>query len=442
MTRKVKILLSLVVLIAAALACDYLPSPGPSDDAGDAIATSVAATLAAAESSAPDEGSPPESLEPEAPAVLKVAFVKDGDAWYWEEGTAPVSLTALGDVVEAQISNDGQVIALVRQYDWNNQEIYAVNSDGSDLRTLVSLADFSGMVLEPDAISAVPYRVAWVPGTHILAFNTRLTYEGPGLVLPDELRLVDADSGALSILLAPGSGGDFYYSPDGSQIALSTGTLISVVSADGTSFRDLLTFPMVITYSEYIYYPRVTWSADGSYLRAVIPPHDPLADPPEITKIWHLPADGTPPSSLLNLSPVPFFQEVPSLSPDLAQAAYLSVVSTGSPPVVDLHIAQLDGSSDVVYASGPYSFSGWSPDNEHFIYTENGNYPRIGRVGDSPIDFTGVTLMTDLSWVDEERFLYLNRLTGSWELWLGDLGAPASLIASTTGDRISFSFVR
>ncbi len=439
---KPKIILTLAVLISAALACDYLPSPGSPDSSEDAIATGVAATLAASQGSAAEEVLPSASPELEAPAILKVAFVKDGDVWYWEEGIAPTQLTSVGDVVQVQISGDGQVIALIRQYDWNNQEIYAVNSDGSNLRALVSLADFSGMVLNPDAISAVPYRISWVPDTHTLAFTTRLTFEGPGLVLPDELRLVEADTGALSLLLSPGSGGDFYYSADGSQIALVTGTQISLVTADGGNRRDLLTFPMVITYSEYIFYPPVAWSDDGGYLRVVIPPHDPLADPPENTTIWHVPADGTPPSSLLSLTPVPFFQQLPFLSPDLAQVAYLSEVSPGPNPTVDLHIAQLDGSGDVVYASGPYTFAGWSPDNEHFIYTENGSYPRIGRLGDAPIDYTGVTLMIDPSWVDADRFLYLNRLSASWELWLGDLGAPASLLASTPGDRISYSFVR
>ncbi len=442
MAPKLKIILCLAVLITAALACDYLPTPDSPDDSADAIATAVAATMTASEDSPTEEAPPAASPEPAAPAVLKVAFVKDGDVWYWEEGTAAGQLTSVGDVVQAFLSDDGQIVAFIRQYDWNNHEIYSVNSDGSNLQALVSLADFSGMVLEPEAISAVPYRLAWVPGTHTLAFTTRLTYEGPGLVLPDELRLVNADSGAISLLLAPGDGGDFYYSPDGSQIALVNGTRISVVNADGSGSRELLAFPMVITYSEYIYYPPVSWSADSSYLRAAIPPHDPLADPPETTSIWHLPTDGTPPSSLLSLSAVPFFQEEVSLSPNLDRVAYLSVVSTGSPPTVDLHIAQNDGSADTVYASGPYSFTGWSPDNEHFIYTENGNSPRVGRIGDSPNDYTGVTLMLDLSWVDANRFLYINRLSGSWELWLGDLGGPTTLITSTTGDGIRYSFVK
>jgi hypothetical protein len=50
--------------------------------------------------------------------------------------------------------------------------------------------------------------------------------------------------------------------------------------------------------------------------------------------------------------------------------------------------------------------------------------------------------MLDVTWVDETRFLYLNRLSGSWELWLREIGSPGVLLASTTGDRIGYDFVK
>ena len=149
----------------------------------------------------------------------------------------------------------------------------------------MALADFAGMKTRREAISAVPSQLEWKPGTHILAFNTRMTFEGPGLFLGDDHRLVDADSGALSLLLAPGNGGDFYYSPDGAKIALTLPEEILVVDADGTNRLSLLSFPFVITYSEYAYYPPVSWAPDSSFLRAAIPPADPLAAPADPTAI-------------------------------------------------------------------------------------------------------------------------------------------------------------
>jgi hypothetical protein len=441
MYPRTRILLALTVLLITSLACEYLPTPGPELPPGDVIATSVAATLAAGvgDPATDEPGAPPDTPEP--PPLLRIAYVKDGDVWYWEEGGPHLVLTALGDVSDAVLSSDGLMVAFVRQLSYENLEIYAVNTDGSNLHPLVTLADFATMVTMPDAISAVPYRIAWVPGTHILAFNTRMTFEGPGLILPDELRLVDADSVTLSVLMAPGTGGNFYYSPDGTQIALVNSTLISVVDADGSNRRDLLTFPFVITYSEYAYYPPVVWSSDSTYLRAAIPPADPLLDPPDPTIIWHLPADGSPESSIASISSVPFFHSNVIISPDLNKISYLSMVTPGAPPIVDLHIANADGSGDVIYNSGDRYFEAWATDGEHFIFTEAGNNPKIGRVGDPPLDITGVTRMVNINWVDETRYLYLNRLSGSWELWLREMAIPGVLIASSASDGIGYDFI-
>jgi len=451
MTSKKALLLSLTVLILATLACKYLPPrtpvPEPTLPPEDVIATSVAATIIAGGGEAPTadvptEEAPIEESTPEPPSLLRVAFVKDGDVWFWEEGSAAAQITALGDVVSVYLSSDGLVAAFIRQYDWNNEEIYAVNTDGINVRPLVTLADFASMLTLKTALTALPYQIAWVPGTHTLAFNTRFTFEGPGLILPDELRLVDADTVTLSILMPPGTAGDFYYSPDGSQIALVNGTMISVVDANGTNRRDLLTFPLIITYSEYTYYPPVFWSPDGSFLRGVIPGEDPLAVPPDPTTVWHLPANGSGASSLLSITTAPFFQEIAALSPDLNKLAYITVITPGAPPIVDLHISNADGSSDVIYVNGGYGFECWSEDNEHFIYTQNGHFPRLGRLGDPPLDLTGITLMVNPNWVDETRFIYLNRLSGSWELWLRELGTPGMLLASTTGHIIRYDFVK
>jgi hypothetical protein len=269
-----------------------------------------------------------------------------------------------------------------------------------------------------------------------------MTAEGPGLLRPDELRLVDADALTSSVLLAPGTAGDFYYSPDGSKIALVNYETISVVNADGSGRVDLLTFPIVMTYSEYNFYPPVVWSPDSSYLRVSIPPHEPLKEPPDPTQIWNIPVDGTPPSVMMTITPVPFFQDNVHISPDTGSVAYLTMVTPGAPPVVDLHVSNADGSGDVLYDTGDLRFEAWSTDGVHFIYTEAGSNPKIGRADTAPLSLTGITLMGEVSWVDETRYLYRNRPAGSWELWLRELGSPGILITSTTGDPIQYDFIQ
>jgi hypothetical protein len=144
----------------------------------------------------------------------------------------------------------------------------------------------------------------------------------------------------------------------------------------------------------------------------------------------------------MTITTAPFFQEIAALSPDLGKIAYLTEVTPGAPPIVDLHIANADGSGDVIYDSGNRQFEAWASDGENFIFSEGGHNPRVGRLGQPAQDLTGITLMLDVSWVDETRFLYLNRLSGSWELWLRELGSPGILLASTTGDSIQYDFVK
>ena len=318
MTVKNKLSILIAVLLLASLACSLLPTedPAPTPDPGDVIASAVAATMAA------ENAGSPEPDTPEPPPFLRIVFVKDGDVWYWEEGGAPVQLTTLGDVISAILSDDGTVVAFTRGPDWYHQELFAVNSDGSGLRPLITSATLAGYVTHPDAISALIYKMDWEPGTHNIAFNTRLTFEGPGLILNDDLHLVDADTATLTTLLSTGQGGDFYYSPTGNRIALVTATEVIMADPDGSNRQVVLTFPVVITYSEYQYYPPVTWLVDNSAVRAAIPPADPLADPPEVTTIWHIPADGSAPSILSTFTPAPFSFDSVSISPDTGKIYY------------------------------------------------------------------------------------------------------------------------
>jgi len=256
-----KLSLAIAVLILASLACSLLPTedPTPTPNSEDVIATAVAATMAAEGEGAPGEAAP--EITPEPPPFLRIVFVKDYDVWYWEEGGAPIQLTTLGDVFNANLSDDGAVVAFTRGPDWYHQELFAINSDGSGLRPLITSATLAGYVTHPDAISAMVYRMDWEPGTHNVAFNTRLTFDGPGLVLNDDLHLVDADTATLTTVLPAGQGGDFYYSPNGNQIALVTATEIIMANSDGTNRQVVLSFPVVIPYSEYNYYPPLTWMA-------------------------------------------------------------------------------------------------------------------------------------------------------------------------------------
>ena len=118
MSHRKKIILAILVLFLAAMACDYLPSPEPEDPPVDAIATAVAATLAAGEDPAT-----PTDPTPDPGGPLKVAYVKDNDLWFWEDGAGPpLQLTTTGDVISVRLSDDGLVAAFTRQYSYTEEE--------------------------------------------------------------------------------------------------------------------------------------------------------------------------------------------------------------------------------------------------------------------------------------------------------------------------------
>lgn len=453
MSPRSRFLILLSILLLTATACDLLPSPEP--DIEGAISTSVAATLSAGESEevAPDTTpeivptgesvlAPTSTSEPliVTPATIKAAYIRDGNVYYWEEGLLPLMLTSTGDASDVRLSDDGNVVAFTRGPDWYHQELWAINSDGSNLRQLVDQATLSTYITTRTAVSARIYSFAFKPGTHQVAFNTQLTFEGPGLFINDDLRIVDADSTALTTILAPGDAGNFFYSPDGSKIGLVNASQVSVVNADGTGRIDLLAFPVVITYSEYNYYPPLSWTEDGSAIRVVIPPEDPLAASPDVTRVWHLPADGSPPTTTMSMGTVAFPLTTTTLSANTERVAYLVEITPGSPPTLELHVSNVDGSGDMIYATGPLAFSGWATDGVYFIYKDADPNPKIGQYGVAPTTLASVTTLINVKWVDETRFLYQSKNGANFELWLGEAGAPSALIDSTPGGMISYDF--
>ena len=184
--------------------------------------------------------------------VVRIAYIKDGNVYLWTEGSSSVGLTSSGDAWQVRISPDAAMIAYVRQdlVDSFRQELWVVNTSGpTNARVLVSADELA--VLRSEGVPGMGIaQFVWRPGTHDIAYSTNPLFEGPGFAPNHDLRLVNADSLTKSVLFEVDKGGFFYYSPNGSQIALSNPQSISLVNADGNNLRkDVLTFPLVGTYS-------------------------------------------------------------------------------------------------------------------------------------------------------------------------------------------------
>lgn len=467
-------LLGVCLLLANALACSA-PRPAPTVDVE--LATGVAATLTALASPASGEPSitqpagfssrtpqPPE-VTPSAPAEetipgtgatlppsgggIAVAYAKENSLRLWSEGAGSQLLARPGQVSSLKISPDGQFIAYLRQVDDFHTELWAVNRFGTDDHSLVGVADLDAMDpagRDPGSKALAPYQFAWVPNSHVIAFNTRQIFEGPGVAPFEDLRLVNADSDQIATLLPAGQGGEFVFSPDSTQVAVITPNKISLINADGSNRRDgVLNYATIVTYSEYRYYVRPVWATDSSSLRVAIPPADPLSNPRQPTSLWTIPLDGSPAEKIGQVIAAPFFGSEVMISPDLAHILYLRESGSPEQNTSEIHIARLDGSQDMLYLTATLvQLMGWSPDSSHFVFRQGeGQEVKLGQIlaklASLPGGLTGVTAVT---WVDAGQFLCLQKNGLAYSLKLVTLKGQAAEV-DTAGDLpLVFDFAR
>ncbi|MEW6233182.1 MAG: hypothetical protein AB1566_12825 [Chloroflexota bacterium] len=374
---------------------------------------------------------------------MQVVFTKEGDVWRWHKGGEPVRLTWFGDVRKLTISDDGLVIAFVRGLDefalargleeYRTPELWAVNSDDSNARQLLSADDLRAIAGDdPQALRLIFLGLKWMPGQHILAFDLFSLYHGQSR---DAIWLVNAVTGKWRVLFPPGKAGKFVYSPDGSQIALITERAISLVNADGTNQRaDLVTYPAV-GLGHYAYRPSVWWAADSRSLRTVVPVTRNFEDVMAFA-IWDIRADGRPPTQLGYVEASGFSV---SLSPDLAYIAFWRPDAPRSNRR-NLYLAHANGTGEVIYHTAYLlEFLGWAPDSEHFVFWEFGEWmPQLGQLCGGFVPLTDM-FTASIRWIDASRFLFVSSprasqlrppdKQGPWELRLVTVGGPGILIA-------------
>lgn len=387
----------LLMLALALVACQ--PAPDAISDA-DQVATIVAATMAAEQpdeaAASPTPDSPTE--EAAAPATYgacansgtaTVAYLKDGNVWLWVQGSDAIALTDSGDVADLDLSDDGCRVAYSRQmpnpnYDPNAEvfsgetytEMWVISSDGSNNQVLVGWEFLSSLPAFDAQTTMGVYEYAWLPGSHSLAVGTKaVTY---GLALSDDIHIVDANSANINTLLPAGQGGQFSVSPDGSRIAFSTPTSINVINADGSGLQtELVSFPMVLTYSEYQYYPPIYWGQASDQMMVAIPPEEGLGGPvdgiyPE-TALWLIPLDGTDPWQAGSVQNVWLALSQVRFSPDISRIAYLRPLGQPEENRYELVIAFSNGSNESLnLEENRITIGAWSPDSNQLIYWYEG----------------------------------------------------------------------
>ena len=374
----------------------------------------------------------------------RIVYLQNQDIFLWSGSGSRRLITQGERVQQLQISTDGQLIAYTRSTGEFGEELWVIGTDGSGERRLVSADEFSAM--DARALAVIPDSMAWIPGTHLVAFNTRQVVEGPGISRYDDLRTVNADSGQMQTLLAPGQGGEFYPSPDGTQLAVTSPTSISLIDINGTNLRkDVLEYSPVTTYSEYQYYAQPVWESNSTDLLVAIPPADPLAVPLTPTTLWQVPVNGSKARQLGNIATGSFFGMDVFYSPDRNHILYLENSGNSDQNLRALHIARPDGSQDSVYITGTeLTISNWAPDSQHFTFSiGNQGSLQLGEIGGKFQPITGVgSNPLDLQWIDNEHFIYVHSGADSYEIHLHSLQGEDTLLGTDPEFQSIYDFAR
>jgi hypothetical protein len=445
--------LSAAALIIALSTCSTPVSDLPESAR---LATAVAGTLEVATKTdiTPDSLQTYEKLGTEQPSPsvsqrvktpsgsegLRIAYTSAGNVWIIVGEDPPRQLSHTQHADRVFLSSDGAVVAYAHNdVDAGVFELRVVNADGSDDRLILDQAAFDALYPLDSARHFLPSQMIFLSGTHRLLFNTQAAFERPGYIKNDDVLSIDVDTESLKRLLAPGSGGNFYPSPDGTKLAIIQADRIGLADSDGSNLLPkLLTFAEVMTYSEFTFYPEPVWSPDSSHFAVVIPSKDPLATNPTST-VWILSEDGSPPTKTAILDGQSFFPQAfgaPVIASDLSKIAFIRSGSEQNEG--HLVIADEDGSSEIVYSTGNLRWIGWSPDSSAFAYSVGPKDLKLGAIGELPLPLgDGI----QFRWVNSEDYLFLTRNRGDWALMIGCVGAAVEEIVRPVGDIIAYDFM-
>ncbi len=412
-------LFAFLALFLSVLACSLPSSTLPAGQADPTanVATLVAATLTSV-SVAPTPA-PTETPLP-SPATLSVAYAREGNILLWQEGGTPRTLTTTRQDESPRLSDDGQVIAFLR-----NGELYSIRADGSGERPLVN-RDYLNSFRAAGMLEVRIKQFDFIPASREIFFSLYAETEGYPMPLSD-LHRVSAEGGAPSIVLAAGQGdGQWTFSPDGRFFALAQGNQIRVLNRDGSGDRVLFTFPFVSTYSEWTYYPQVVWRNDLAGFYTVIPASAALENPSQPTRYYYVPLTEGSPAQLAEFVTVPVWESFPHIAPNGLSVAYVRPDGSSQ----SLHIIDLSTADRTIQTDSRLFILNWNPNSRHVVlYNPNTAADvYLQAFGEAPLPLNdGVGTLEELRWVSENRFLFLR----AQELRLRDVSA-ASLVIDTS----------
>ncbi|MAS36781.1 MAG: hypothetical protein CL610_22440 [Anaerolineaceae bacterium] len=299
---------------------------------------------------------------------------------YADTGAILSSTVRLPDAQHPIVSDDAAWIASVDHTNEFDAEIAITRVATNETRHPVRRVDLAMMRSEAGVAGYGPLHMAWIPGTHRLAFSTRVYYRGDGIHEPiaDDLWLLNADTGEITPVLQPGEGGHFTLSPDGRFAVVENQARLLLADLTNQSVREIvLANYRTIGAGHTLIYPPVHWLPDSSGFFIVNATSDEaiMMQSDGVVEVWQVWVGDEAPQ--LIGSHTAFFPTF-SISPDLSKAAYWHTTAPQSNERT-LLVADLAGAEVVeVMTANQLDFGRWLLDSQHFTLTLN--RPNAGRV--------------------------------------------------------------
>ena len=385
--------------------------------------------------------STPTFISASPPNGLIVAYVVEDALWIWKQNS-PRLLIQRRNISAPIFSDDGQWLLFRERHISSDgsappsDEIWVVRADGSEIKRLVGSDDLlalTGKKVLMDYFS-------WVPGHHQILFNNEEIIDGPPGSLPlFDLYSVDL-TGQITQLLEPGDAGRFVSSPDGTHVALVTGSRIKVFDLETGKQRTLLEFePVEVGIDGGPRTPRVVWDPQGQFVITwILPPkfyYPEYAGEPE--QVWRLFLNGQV-ELVAQLHPVTQNHAGINISPDLQYFFYLNGYC---PDAMGMLYVRNMNSSEEYPLHCVWNLPRWLPDSEHFIYNL-GDW-QLGSIYDTtsqPLDVLNVPtdpnvrVPPQLTWINDEYFLLFLRSQDVCTLNIATLRGVVTEIARTPPD--------
>jgi hypothetical protein len=272
-------------------------------------------------------------------------------------------------------SDDGEVMLVSATSPEFDSLVFAYR-DG-ELNEVLGADDLLALRDEEFRDGATLYNPAFVPGTHIVLFNTEILSDAEGIYVevPLDLWSLDLDSGELTEILPYGEAGQFEIAPDGQSVVLLGNGFIRQIGIDGSNPRDLFEGTVAIGLGHGLGYPDFAWDNDAelpTFRVLLFPSYDPNSSGLYVPFEVHEFVLGETPESRVIVEGPSVFVPAAWLSPDGYRVAYWAWQDNTVADVFDVVVVSSDAeplllASVEVPGGGITPFVRWS-DETHLVY--------------------------------------------------------------------------